>query len=90
MKQRDPSLWARFSDKQHGLPGWSIVEDKTASPHAPPTRLRWVDRFRQHASAVGFCAGDPYRYRVDGAGIQQAAEQGIITGHNVSLIYVMQ
>ncbi len=45
-----------------------------------------VDRFQAARFASWISAGDPYTYKVDGAGIQQAAEQGINTGHIASFI----
>lgn len=45
-----------------------------------------VDRFQAARFASWISAGDPYNYKVDGAGIQRAAEQGINTGHIASFI----
>lgn len=45
-----------------------------------------VDRFQAARFTSWVAAGDPYTYKVDGAGIQQAAEQGINTGHIASFI----
>ncbi|MBI1276572.1 MAG: hypothetical protein GC179_00450 [Anaerolineaceae bacterium] len=45
-----------------------------------------VDRFQAARFTSWVSAGDPYTYKVDGAGIQQAAEQGINTGHIASFI----
>ncbi|MCA0454095.1 MAG: hypothetical protein LCI00_08990 [Chloroflexi bacterium] len=45
-----------------------------------------VDRFQAARFASWVSAGDPYTYKVDGVGIQRAAEQGINTGHIASFI----
>jgi hypothetical protein len=45
-----------------------------------------VDRFQAARFTTWVSAGDPYVYRLDAAGIQQAAEQGINTGHISSFI----
>ncbi len=45
-----------------------------------------VDRFQAARFTSWVSAGDPYTYKLDGAGIQQAAEQGINTGHIASFI----
>ncbi len=45
-----------------------------------------VDRFQAARFTTWVTAGDPYIYRLDAEGIQQAAEQGINTGHIASFI----
>jgi len=45
-----------------------------------------VDRFQAARFTSWISAGDPYTYKVDGAGVQIAAEQGINTGHIASFI----
>jgi hypothetical protein len=45
-----------------------------------------VDRFQAARFTTWVSAGDPYVYRLDAAGIQQAGEQGINTGHIASFI----
>lgn len=45
-----------------------------------------VDRFQAARFTSWVSAGDPYAYKLDGAGIQRAAEQGINTGHIASFI----
>jgi len=45
-----------------------------------------VDRFQAARFTSWVSAGDPYTYKLDGAGIQQAAAQGINTGHIASFI----
>lgn len=45
-----------------------------------------VDRFQAARFTTWMSAGDPYTYKLDGAGIQRAAEQGINTGHIASFI----
>jgi hypothetical protein len=40
-----------------------------------------IDRFQLARFTTWLGAGDPYSYRLDARGIQQAAEQGINTGH---------
>lgn len=45
-----------------------------------------VDRFQAARFTTWVSAGDPYTYKLDAAGVQQAAEQGINTGHIASFI----
>lgn len=45
-----------------------------------------VDRFQAARFTTWGAAGDPYTYKLDAAGVQQAAEQGINTGHISSFI----
>jgi hypothetical protein len=45
-----------------------------------------VDRFQAARFTSWIAAGDPYTYRLDSAGVQQAAEQGINTGHILSFL----
>ena len=45
-----------------------------------------VDRFQAARFTTWVSAGDPYTYKLDAVGIQQAAEQGINTGHIASFI----
>ncbi len=49
-------------------------------------RVSRVDRFQAARFTSWVSAGDPYTYKLDGAGIQQAAEQGINTGHIASFV----
>lgn len=46
-----------------------------------PRRVSRVDRFQVARFTTWGAAGDPYSYRLDGEGIQRAADQGINTGH---------
>jgi hypothetical protein len=45
-----------------------------------------VDRFQAARFTSWVTAGDPYTYRLDAAGIERAAEQGINTGHIASFL----
>lgn len=45
-----------------------------------------VDRFQAARFTTWVSAGDPYVYRIDADGIQEAAAQGINTGHIVSFL----
>jgi hypothetical protein len=45
-----------------------------------------VDRFQVARFTTWVSAGDPYTYKLDAAGIEQAAAQGINTGHIASFI----
>ncbi|MBL8164483.1 MAG: hypothetical protein JNJ61_21015 [Anaerolineae bacterium] len=45
-----------------------------------------VDRFQAARFTTWVAAGDPYSYRLDAAGIERAAEQGINTGHIASFL----
>ncbi len=49
-------------------------------------KIARVDRFQVARFTTWVSAGDPYAYKLDAAGIQQAAEQGINTGHIASFI----
>ena len=49
-------------------------------------KIARVDRFQVARFTTWGAAGDPYAYRLDGAGIQQAAEQGITPAHIVSFL----
>jgi hypothetical protein len=49
-------------------------------------KIARVDRFQIARFTVWVAAGDPYIYRLDAAGVQQAAAQGINTGHIASFL----
>jgi len=49
-------------------------------------KIARVDRFQVARFTTWGAAGDPYQYRLDGAGIQQAAEQGITLAHITSFL----
>ncbi|MEO8607005.1 MAG: hypothetical protein ABI690_03950 [Chloroflexota bacterium] len=49
-------------------------------------KMARVDRFQAARFTTWVSAGDPYVYKLDAAGIQRAAEQGINTGHIASFI----
>ncbi len=49
-------------------------------------KIARVDRFQIARFTVWVAGGDPYVYRLDAAGVQQAAAQGINTGHIASFL----
>jgi hypothetical protein len=46
-----------------------------------PRKISRVDRYQAARFSSWVSAGDPYVYKIDGSGIQRAAEQGINSGH---------
>jgi hypothetical protein len=46
-----------------------------------PRKISRVDRYQAARFSSWIAAGDPYEYKIDGNGIQRAAEQGINSGH---------
>jgi hypothetical protein len=61
----------------------SVKDDGTLLVSRKVTR---VDRFQVARFASWISPGDPFTYKLDAAGIQQAAEQGISTEHIASFI----
>ncbi len=51
-----------------------------------PRKVSRVDRFQIARFTTWVGAGDPYTYKLDAAGIQRAAQQGINTGHISSFL----
>ena len=51
-----------------------------------PRKISRVDRYQAARFSSWVSAGDPYVYRIDGSGIQRAAEQGINSGHISSFL----
>jgi hypothetical protein len=51
-----------------------------------PRKISRVDRYQAARFSSWVSAGDPYVYRINGSGIQRAAEQGINSGHIASFL----
>ncbi len=51
-----------------------------------PRKVSRVDRFQAARFTSWVSAGDPYTYKVDSAGVERAAGQGINTGHIASFL----
>jgi len=74
------TAWPSPADPEDKI---TIKEDGTLLISRKVTR---VDRFQAARFTTWVSAGDPYVYRLDAAGIQRAAEQGINTGHIASFV----
>jgi len=74
------SAWPNPADPEDKI---TVKDDGTLLISRKVTR---VDRFQAARFTSWVSAGDPYVYRLDAAGIQQAGDQSINTGHIASFI----